>query len=1063
MGGGKTKKFGVQSLVISPDLDALLEHDERTRRAWADHDSPGPVSPPPPIGQGLPPPPRRPRVGSPMPLSPLPRSPLIAQQQTPERVSVDSNPYINPAPLFIDEDPGPTPISPPPRSSSMGVGFSMGVSRPVMQPRQSDDTSPSQASSQSSSSPVDSRFPTPPSRAFLPLRKKPSSPKEPASPKELTPKRSRGKLVKQRDSSGSSVREWSRSQSQSSSPQQSSSPHQPSSSPQMSEVPMARPREIKRQLPRPRSSISVSSAMTASDHESFIDLFSPSNQDFSTDLADGPFVAASPSLSNFPPSSSNKPSKGKPPIPTTPKPDFSQRVSASASLHPSHSLRPHSSHSPRPTGPPSVPTRAVPPGTMPATTNFLNPTERAQLVKKSRKLAQVFGQTPHAAEFSTTSPDNPNLSSASLAGSSFLDVASSSKRTKGKGHRAAASMNILGQMPAQRPLPPWPGPEKTIFMTANGRRHSTHGSPDAASSVISFAPERSDSGEGDDDARSFMDWNSNSNSQEYERRGQREANSNADEQELHPDDSISVLSVPPPSSSLPQSPSSPSDTASMMTPEAQADAERRRRRDKLAKLHRFLGSRVPPSLVLGPGVAIDAALPPPAVTLDGTLTMSPTSESPGKPWVRRRRSISEIGVGKSGGETGWEDARDRVKEELGDKEKAIIVRRAQKMEKVFGVAPPQRLYSSSSTGLPSNNTSPANTLSSSSGTTSNVNPESLPQKNPNQAPYKRKSARHRDRPGTADSAQYLLAGAEPSAGQGAGVGYWGVGVGQASGEASTSGGLRGGSGSFVYTHYQHSLNSLHDILDRDDKASLAELHQYLNEDATKAARRRSLPARTSMASLASVASTLSISSTASINSTSGLSTITTDTTATAHPDATGAGGKEFQARRRRAAKLTQFFGVDYRDLIDDVLESIEHGLDAERKRGSLNPAEAEVSFFFITSYSSLVAFFRCIAFLLGMHVCGGPFCVVEFCVFFCPYRRVCLTLFYPFFYFAFGPFPSWFHSSFLYLSHFRVCCVSVRFYLVLVYLLVSFPVSDPLLTHQTQDLLQKLRTLKRRA
>ncbi|KAJ7268897.1 hypothetical protein C8J57DRAFT_1067050, partial [Mycena rebaudengoi] len=49
----------------------------------------------------------------------------------------------------------------------------------------------------------------------------------------------------------------------------------------------------------------------------------------------------------------------------------------------------------------------------------------------------------------------------------------------------------------------------------------------------------------------------------------------------------------------------------------------------------------------------------------------------------------------------------------------------------------------------------------------------------------------------------------------------------------------------------------------------------------------------------------------------------------------------FQARHRRAAKLTQFFGVDYRNLVEDVLESIEHGLDAERTRGTLGPDEAE--------------------------------------------------------------------------------------------------------------------------
>lgn len=83
---------------------------------------------------------------------------------------------------------------------------------------------------------------------------------------------------------------------------------------------------------------------------------------------------------------------------------------------------------------------------------------------------------------------------------------------------------------------------------------------------------------------------------------------------------------------------------------------------------------------------------------------------------------------------------------------------------------------------------------------------------------------------------------------------------------------------------------------------------------TKSERRRSLPARTSIISIASEYSI-----------------------ATPRPEVT-----DFQARRRRAAKLTQFFGVDYRELISDVLESIEHGLEHERKRGTLKPDEVEV-------------------------------------------------------------------------------------------------------------------------
>lgn len=54
---------------------------------------------------------------------------------------------------------------------------------------------------------------------------------------------------------------------------------------------------------------------------------------------------------------------------------------------------------------------------------------------------------------------------------------------------------------------------------------------------------------------------------------------------------------------------------------------------------------------------------------------------------------------------------------------------------------------------------------------------------------------------------------------------------------------------------------------------------------------------------------------------------------------------DFQQRRRRAAKLTQFFGVQYRELINDVLDSLENGLEHEQKRGTLQADEIAVSFF----------------------------------------------------------------------------------------------------------------------
>ncbi|KAF7347449.1 hypothetical protein MVEN_01500900 [Mycena venus] len=844
------KKGPMQSLVISPNLDALLEHDERVRRAqqggtWSSMDSPGYPSP---TTQGLPPPPRRTRED--------------LRSDTPQ--SADSNPYINPAPQWVEE---PVPYSPPPRTSSMGVDVDSGR-RPRTadsslkggplgngnRPRQSDDRS---QSSSGTSSPGDSRFPPHLTKSpSLPrvggLLKRSPRDKEKDENKDIHPvghkrSRSKGKLVKPRDSGGSQTTP---------------------SSPQMSEI-TATPRIVRRQ--RSSRSISVSSAIST-DRESFIDLFSPSNQDFPTDLTDAPFAAASPTPSSLP-------RPPKPPVPTTPKPDFSRRsVIAAAPRRPS------------PVGPPTLPVRAVPPDSMPPTTNFLNPTERAQLIKKSRKLAQVFGQTPGAAEFV---PD---------ARSSFLDVSPPGTTKSRQGHRPAASMNMIGQMPpTQRPIPPWPAPDKTIYMNAQGRRHSTPSTPisDEGQTVSIVSGELTDPDEGPHGLAALVHGLRRLERGRPRRRRARGSRPR-----------------------IPASPSSPSLLSfETMTPEEQAEEERRKKRDKLAKLHRFLGSRVPTSLVLGSDYMEGAApLPPPDVALDGTLL--PDSDSRPKAWRRRSSSAAVM--------SSWSDDLDRLKEDLNDKEKASLVRRAQKMEKVFGVAPPQKLYSAQRGSSGSSSLSgTVNSNPYSSPRTEPASPATTPPatfgRNPNQAPYKRKQGssgkegRSRSgRPGTADSDQFLLPNAEPSA------------------------------GSFVYTHYQHSLNSLHDILDRNDKESLAELHQYLNDTSadeplvsplefgarpplTKVERRRSLPARTSLASLASIASaSSSLASLASIGST------TTGTIKSSSPASTPDGTTtEFQQRRRRAAKLTQFFGVDYRDLIEDVLESIEHGLDAERSRGDI--------------------------------------------------------------------------------------------------------------------------------
>jgi len=222
------------------------------------------------------------------------------------------------------------------------------------------------------------------------------------------------------------------------------------------------------------------------------------------------------------------------------------------------------------------------------------------------------------------------------------------------------------------------------------------------------------------------------------------------------------------------------------------------------------------------------------------------------------------------------------------------------MEKVFGVAPPQTLYHTRHCSPPM--------LMASKSAPPEVSPTSPLQRNLNRSAYLKYNPKKNDRPNTADSSMQLL-----SKGQ------------QTSGDVANTWGIRH---SAIYNHYQHSLNSLHDILARDDRESLVELHQYLNGEeevapmagrrmsnasSVKSGRRRSLPAMTSLVSLDSEYSV-----------TSPEANITT-----------------FQLRRRKAAKLTQFFGVDYRELINDILQSIENGLENEHKNGTLRAEEVE--------------------------------------------------------------------------------------------------------------------------
>ncbi|KAG7099846.1 hypothetical protein E1B28_001653 [Marasmius oreades] len=698
----------------------------------------------------------------------------------------------------------------------------------------------------------------------------------------------------------------------------------------------------------------------------------------------------------------------KPPVPTSQKPDFS---SIRSQKRPRNAF--HSGSSP------SSPAFDLPP-----TTNHLNSVQRSELVRKSRKLAQVFGQTPAAGTLAKQ-------------GKSFLDLPSSpldAGITKHRHHRAAHSVSSDINIPegitrTNEPSPLWP-PPGTQYISGNGRRHSTPLSPDQFSFLSDAATDEyednrssysrrsselsieiSSTHEGtmfdEDAAASFMDLSdgeaerpnrvtvttvpvddsssvaltdedphnhrnglpTSSSSGSYDmlqlQEGQVQSHGHAGRRHS-PETSSPNTSLTRQLTSSPshcRSNSFSTDDISLfenlninMSPEEQAEEDKRRKREKLAKLHRFLGSRVPANLVIA-GIE-DPGLPP-LSPADALLSLEGRKDSS---WLGRRRSSSAAAF------PAWSDDLDRLKDGLSNAEKAIIVRRAQKMEKMFGVAPPQTLYHTRHS--PSSSALPANTIDISPGT---ISPDPL------SSSTNYKSKQKHNRPGTAESQRLLLPKGSNKDKE----------VGSTGGTSSDTRRARGSS--VVYSHYQHSLNSLDDILDRDDKASLAELHQFLNNpdpddlidwntdqeispdpehDYTQELTRfhtsndkGKQPAEDKRASFAPSFKSERRHSLPTPVTGSGTSFISLDLSPSdrnfyfggrdradsilSRDDAsTIRGGPDpqevyFQMRRRKAAKLTQFFGVDYRELIRDVLESIEGGLEIEKHKGTVSREEVE--------------------------------------------------------------------------------------------------------------------------
>ena len=485
-----------------------------------------------------------------------------------------------------------------------------------------------------------------------------------------------------------------------------------------------------------RASISPRRASDA-DRGSFIEFTSPTRPDFV--LKDVP-----PSVIMHPFQSRSQPatrsSSPKPPVPAAPKPVFDRS---------SHKILPRLRQNE-----PDLP--------LPPTTNFLDLSERLELIKKNQKLARLFGHSP-----------GPDVSISPL-----------SRHLRGS---LSMSNNLEIDAKHYNSLPIW--------LAAAARRHSTPMSPDDFSfpndsgsspikATVDRSPKSNDLGQCGltSASTSFIDL--------------------SDDPGSAPLDMPTKVAVTTISKSL-----STQSLVENMSPEEQAEEERRKKRQKLVKLHRCLGSRVPPGLVLG----LDPELPlPPDITVS---YQQDNEDVPRKLWARRRRSSSAAVFPST-----WSDDVDRLKEDLNDKEKAINVRRAQKMEKVrfilvdyhyldlsatvqvFGVAPPQTLYHTRHSPSPS--VGSTGVIMSQKGWIGYATPgEShspvYGQRNPNRTSYMKPKPKVNDRPGTSESNKQLLP----------------KGTNSADFDESPTHGTASRP-SMVYSHYQESLNSLNDIIDR---------------------------------------------------------------------------------------------------------------------------------------------------------------------------------------------------------------------------------------------------------
>lgn len=422
----------------------------------------------------------------------------------------------------------------------------------------------------------------------------------------------------------------------------------------------------------------------------------------------------------------------------------------------------------------------------PPTTNNLRPQDRADLVRKSRKLTQLFGETP--------SPQSV-ITLPSLPLPLHLPAATSD-----------APLSRTGGRHSPRSIM-WASPRSSMRSADSIETTTIHDD-----NLMVLPP-------GPIDALSISELSlagtAEGNAVDRRTAGDFIIDPYDDDKRPIPTFSPHSFPSPPQLSSL--------DSADSMLYRRTPEEERRRRREKIAKLHRFLGSRVPTSLVLGFSASHDA-LP----ALDRTIDNVRTSTSTGRHNRRRSSSAAET-------RSNWFGPDDRMKEELDEREKAINVRRAIKMEKVihsqcrlsflnnnvhssssqmFGVQPPQTLYHTRHSPRPKEDDR-VHSTERPSHSHSEREAVLLPAANRNviqgsylsKADGKQQQSRQRASSHSRSQSESMPL-LDP------------VGAGSSSGKRTSA----------VYMHYKYSLNSLSDIIDRVSTQKNKFIHSVFRDD-----------------------------------------------------------------------------------------------------------------------------------------------------------------------------------------------------------------------------------------